>query len=112
MTHPAAFRVEQRVLDEIVNRLVTALSPLEVYLFGSQLYGSPNRDSDIDVFIVVPDGSPNGVELARRGYACLRGLGLPVELHFATRTRFERFSVVIGSLHREVRQRGKVLYAA
>ncbi len=89
-----------------------AVAPRAVYLFGSRLYGAPTADSDIDMLVIVADGAPSGVELARRGYACLHGLGLPVELHFATESKFERFSTVVGSFHREVKKRGKVLYAA
>ncbi len=99
-------------LAEVVRRLVQAVAPRAVYLFGSRLYGAPTADSDIDMLVIVADGAPSGVELARRGYACLHGLGLPVELHFATESKFERFSTVVGSFHREVKKRGKVLYAA
>jgi predicted nucleotidyltransferase len=104
--------LSEETINDIVRRLVSALSPRAIYLFGSQLYGEPTRDSDIDVLIIVADDAANHVELARQGYACLHGLGLPVELHFASESRFQRFSTVIGSLHREVRNRGKVLYAA
>jgi len=99
-------------LAEIVRRLVAALSPRAIYLFGSRLYGAPTADSDIDILVLVSDGAPSAVELARQGYACLHGLGLPVELHFAGESKFERFSTVVGSFHREVKQRGRVLYAA
>lgn len=111
MSHPAASRVEQRVLDEIVNRLVTALSPLAIYLFGSQLYGSPDRDSDIDIMVVVDDPTPD-VEFHQRGYECLRGLGLPVELHICGSARFNTWAQVVGTLQREIQQKGRLLYAA
>ncbi len=88
------------------------LAPRAIYAFGSQVYGTPTPDSDLDLLVVLSDNTPSMWELGKLGYACLHGLGLPVELHFATETKFQRFSSVVGSLHREVRQKGRVLYAA
>jgi len=98
-------------LAEIVSRIVTALSPRAIYLFGSQLSGLAHRDSDIDIMVVLEDLPPAGDDF-KRGYAARRGLGLPVELHFASRGRFERFAEVVGSLSREIHRKGVLLYAA
>jgi predicted nucleotidyltransferase len=110
---PAALHeLTETVLADIVRRLVAELAPRAIYLFGSCAYGKPTPDSDIDLLIVVDHEPAATWELGKRGYACLYGLGLPVELHFTSRTNFERFSAVVGSIHREVRQRGRILYAA
>jgi len=41
----------EKVKDEIVERL-KPLNPDKVILFGSYAYGTPNEDSDIDLFLV------------------------------------------------------------
>ncbi len=44
--------------DEIKNQIIEALKPLDperVILFGSYAYGNPNKDSDIDLYIVTKD---------------------------------------------------------
>lgn len=105
-------RITEEQLDEIVRRLVNALAARQIILFGSHVYGMPTPDSDIDVMVVVGDEAPDRFELSRRGYAVLRDLSVPVELHFCRASTFERFSTVVGSIHREVRQRGRVVYAA
>ena len=97
-------------LAEIVRRLVAAFSPRAIYLFGSQVSGLACRDSDVDVMVVLEEAPPQA-NLFQLGYAALRGLGLPVELHFATRARFERFADVFGSLPNEIRRKGVLLYA-
>ena len=56
-------------LGEVVRRLVEAVSPRAVYLFGSRACGAPTADSDIDIFVIVSDDAPSAVELARQGYA-------------------------------------------
>jgi predicted nucleotidyltransferase len=98
-------------LEEIVRRLVAALSPRAVYLFGSQLYGTPHTDSDIDIMVLVEDERVS-IDAYQAGYACLRGLGLPVELHLCGTTRFESWGTVVGTIQREVRHKGRLLYAA
>jgi hypothetical protein len=35
-------------LNEITHRLVTALEPEQIFLFGSYAYGEPTEDSDVD----------------------------------------------------------------
>ena len=105
-------RLRETDVQEIVGRLVREFSPRAIYLFGSHVYGTPHRDSDVDVLVIFDDPAPDRIELAKRGYVSLHGLDLPVELHFATATTFERFSTVIGSFHRDVKQRGRVVYAA
>lgn len=41
----------EKIKDEIVKRLMP-LAPDRVILFGSYAYGTPNEDSDIDLFLV------------------------------------------------------------
>lgn len=86
-------------------RLHEALRPDAIYLFGSHVSGVPHRDSDIDVMVVLPDAA-TCMEAVRRGYSCLRGLGLPIELHVCSRRSFDRFSQVTGSLHNDVLRKG------
>lgn len=103
--------LSEEQLAEIVRRLVEALAPRGIYLFGSQLYGTPTRDSDIDIMVIVDDPTP-GVELHQRGYECLRGLRLPIELHFCGSERFQTWGQVVGTLQREIQRKGRSLYAA
>ena len=45
----------QRELD-IIKECVLEMVPAEaIYLFGSYAYGSPSEDSDLDIYVVVPD---------------------------------------------------------
>ena len=103
-------RISQEQLDEIVRRLMSALAPQQIILFGSYATGVPGRDSDVDLMVLVDDeiAAP---EHYRRAYACLRGLNLPVELHVSSRSRFERYADVFGSLQYEIRRKGILLYA-
>jgi len=45
----------RQTLDEI-SQIIAKTVPVEsIYLFGSYAYGNPNRDSDLDLYIVFKD---------------------------------------------------------
>ena len=108
----ATDRITQAQLDDIVRRLVEALSPRRIYLFGSQLYGEPTRDSDVDLLILLDDDELLSEDQDERGYRCLRGLFLPFELHFHGERQFERRATVACGFEHEVISKGRLLYAA
>ena len=51
---PAGFRASVAdTLPEVVRRIVEALDPEKLVLFGSYAYGTPTPDSDVDLFVVM-----------------------------------------------------------
>ena len=53
------FDSEQKALQAVVQRLVDALHPLSIYLFGSRAEGRARPDSDFDLVVVLDDEAPN-----------------------------------------------------
>ena len=53
----------QRELDIIKDGILQAVSAEAIYLFGSYAYGTPNEDSDLDIYVVVPDTDIDLVDL-------------------------------------------------
>lgn len=100
------------MLDEIVKRLVEALDPLEIYLFGSHARGTPHRHSDLDVLVVVRDGAGDRHQLASRGDAALWGLPLPIDIIVFQRSEMDKWKPVRHSLPGTVARHGKRLYVA
>jgi predicted nucleotidyltransferase len=45
-------------LDEIAQIIVKTVPVESIYLFGSYAYGTPNKDSDLDIYIVFKDELP------------------------------------------------------
>ncbi len=111
-TQTAPQRLSDDVLAGIVRRLVDALAPRAIYLFGSHAYGAPREESDIDLMIVAADDDELSLEYLKRAYACLRGCSLPIELHFRAQAQLTRRGTVATSLERDILTRGKLLYAA
>lgn len=99
-------------LAQVIERLVAALEPERIYLFGSQARGEATPDSDVDLLIVVPEAAEPSYRLAQRGYFAIGRYTLPVELVVMPTTEFERRSRALASLPASVLREGTLLYAA
>lgn len=102
--------IDPSLLEKAVQRIVEALHPELVYLYGSHAYGQPDEDSDVDLFVVVRDSTLPPHKRAIEAYRALRGLFLPAEVKVMTRAEFERRAEWLSSIERVVRNKGKVLY--
>ena len=102
--------IDPSLLEKAVQRIVEALHPELVYLYGSHAYGQPDEDSDVDLFVVVQDSTLPPHKRAIEAYRALRGLFLPAEVKVMTRAEFERRAEWLSSIERVVREKGKVLY--
>jgi len=102
--------LDPELLNEIVQRLVNALKPEKIYLFGSHAYGQPNDDSDVDLLVVVSDSDIPSRKKAAEGYLALKGLGIPKDIKVVTKTEFIKRSQWLSSIERVVVVKGKLLY--
>ncbi len=104
--------LSRSVLDEIVRRLVGALQPMKIYLFGSHAGGNPDSNSDVDLLVVVPDTEISRRDLARRGRKSLWGMAVPVDLVVCTTSEMDKWSGVGCNLIHTVAEKGQQVYAA
>jgi uncharacterized protein len=100
------------LLDEMVRRLVDALRPERIYLFGSYAYGTPTQDSDLDFLIVVPDNAGDIWALTTLARRSLRDLMFPKDILVIPHTEMEKWAPVKCSLPHTVVKKGKLLYVA
>jgi predicted nucleotidyltransferase len=100
------------LLQVIVTRIVDALRPEAIYLYGSHAYGIPHRDSDVDLLIVVDASSLPSHRRSVAVYRALRGLAVPVEAKVVTRQEFEKRSRWLSSIERVAHDKGRILYDA
>ncbi|HUG92064.1 MAG TPA: nucleotidyltransferase domain-containing protein [Planctomycetaceae bacterium] len=98
-------------LSDLVLRIVGSIQPLRIILFGSAARGEMGQHSDLDVLVVVPDGS-NCLEAAKAAYRSLRGYPHPKDVLVVQQSDLEQYGnnpyLVIHDALRE----GKELYRA
>ncbi|MBE9196305.1 nucleotidyltransferase domain-containing protein [Synechocystis sp. LEGE 06083] len=102
--------ITNELLDQITVRLVEALKPEKIILFGSYAYGEPNEDSDIDLLIIVSDSDEPRYRRSRQAHRVLRGIGVPKDILVMTRAEVDRKAQVTTSLVNQALLEGKVLY--
>ena len=100
------------ILNEIVRRLVDAVHPDAIFLFGSRARGEATGESDYDILLLVNEPSEAHYSVARRSYAAMLGLGVPVDIVVMDRAHFEQRSRAASSLPAIVEREGRLLYAA
>ena len=97
-------------LDRLVRAVVDRAQPLRIILFGSAARGGAGPDSDIDLLVVVPDGTHRR-QTAQRLYREISGIGVPFDLVVATRGDLERHAENCGLIYRAALREGREIYA-
>jgi len=93
--------------------LQTVSSTEAIYLFGSYAYGTPHKDSDLDIYVVVPDSLEEhpleiNAEILDRLY---KRTDIPVDLMVNRASIFKRRSQG-PTLQRTIVNKGVRLYGA
>lgn len=103
-------KITPELLQSISSRIVDALHPEKIVLFGSHAWGEPNQDSDVDLFVIVKESSQPGYRRARDVYRCLRDIAVPIDVIVKTRSEVHCNAHVVTSLTKKVLEEGVVLY--
>ena len=98
-------------LDTIVNIIVDTVPVESIYLFGSYAYGTPNKDSDVDLYVVFKD------EMQMRELDAIDAINIAINL-FRSRTmdilglKQNRFHIrkMYATLERKIVREGVKLY--
>ena len=102
---------DSRVVDQLVQTVVTIARPLRIMLFGSAARNEMNADSDVDVLVVMPQGTHRR-KTAQQLYRQLVGLGVPFDIVVATQDDLERHRDNPGLIYGTILREGQEIYAA
>jgi predicted nucleotidyltransferase len=97
-------------LDRLVEQIVEAAHPLRIILFGSAARGDAGPESDLDVLVVMPDGTPRR-DTALSLYRHVRGIGIPYDILVTTPSFLERNARTPGLIYETIVEEGKTVYA-
>ncbi len=98
-------------LDELIRRIVEAVHPDKIILFGSAARGEMGPESDVDVMVVMPEGT-HRLDTMGYLYRTIRGLGVPFEVVVATPEDLQRYGDRPGLIYRTALREGRTVYAA
>jgi len=99
------------VLDRMVARVVRAMAPEAIYLFGSRARGDAAADSDYDFLVVVPDDTPVEQRSLSATAEIARDPGISLDIVPCRRSVFERRRNDIGTLSYLATHEGQLVYA-
>lgn len=98
-------------IRKLVDNIVELVHPLQIILFGSAARGDMSPDSDIDLLVVMPEGTQRR-ETAMYLYSKIRGITHPYDLIVATPEILRTNANNIGLIYYRIIEEGKTLYAA
>ena len=103
--------IEDKTLQEIVKRIVTATKPSLVILFGSHGRNDADENSDLDILVVQPGEANRGEEMVRLRQL-IGAVGTGVDVLVYSETEWERRSLIAGTLPYWARKEGRTIYEA
>lgn len=102
---------DPQLIDTMVKTIVEAVHPKRIILFGSAARGQMGPDSDYDLLVVMPDGSPRR-STAQRLYGSFWGLGASKDFVVATENDLLEQKDEVGSVIKAALEEGRTLYDA
>ena len=98
-----------KIVEDAIARILSVVSPKQVFLFGSAARGDLHENSDIDLLVVVPNGTPRR-ETAQGIYRSLVGLAFGADIVVVTEEDVEKYRDAEGWVIRGALAEGRLVY--
>ena len=102
-------KINFRLLRQVTDQIVDGVHPKKIILFGSHASGKPNRDSDVDLLVVM-QSRKKPVELAVQVSKTLHFHPFPIDILVRTPQELKKRLLLGDVFFREILTKGKVLY--
>ena len=101
--------VDEAILAEVVRRLVEAVDPDKIILFGSRARGDFHPDSDVDL-LIVRDSSEKPHRRPIPAYQSLHGLGISKDILWYTPQEVREWADARNHVVARALREGRILY--
>ena len=101
-------RIPQAAIDDVARQIAEKFRPIKIILFGSYAYGTPRRESDVDLLVVME----TNVKEIQQEILILKNITHHFGLDILVKTpkTFNERLKMGDTFLREIAQKGKVLY--
>lgn len=106
------FASESDALDAVVDRLVRAIDPSAIWLFGSRARGDARPDSDFDLLVVARPGVVVDGGSYFDMYDPVRGMGLGLDVVPCSHEDFQEGRRESQTMVAQIVREGRLLYEA
>jgi uncharacterized protein len=102
---------DSQLVDRMIRAVVASVRPLRIIPFGSAARGNIGPDSDLDLLVVMPEGTHRR-KTAQQLYRQMGGIGVPFDILVATPQDLELHRNNPGLIYQTILREGTEVYAA
>jgi len=102
---------DAQIVNDLVQRIVEAVHPLRIILFGSAARGEMGANSDLDVLVVMPDGTHRR-QIAQAIYRHMWGFGVAKDIVVVTESDLQEYGTNPSMILKSALEEGQELYHA
>jgi predicted nucleotidyltransferase len=96
-------------LKAIVHKIVVAFNPIQIILFGSHAYGTPTKNSDVDLLVVM-NSEQRPTKRAISISQILQPRPFPIDILVRTPTEIQHRLDIGDYFFQEILEKGQTLY--
>ena len=97
-----------KIEKEIVSKL-KPIQPIRIILFGSYAYGNPDKNSDLDICVII-DSPNNKSEKKKIIRSLLSGILIAKDILTPSDEEYNFYKNEFGSVYMEIDKKGKILW--
>ena len=102
---------DPQAIDELVRHIVESVHPRRIVLFGSAARGEMGPNSDLDVLVIMPDGT-HGRKTAQEIYRHMWGFGFAKDIVVVTESDVREYGMNPYMIIKNALEEGRELYHA
>jgi predicted nucleotidyltransferase len=101
--------ITDELIQEIKNRIISGAHPEKIILFGSYAYGTPTKDSDLDLLVIMPSNEPMHSRVTRIR-KLVRDIPISKDIIVYTPQEVEKWKDASVAFITSIIRKGKVIY--
>lgn len=104
--------IKPELFEEVKKRLIKTYNPVEMYLFGSHVWGTSTEESDLDLLIIIDHIDPKErYKIMAEGHRALLGLQVAKDILVLSKEEFAEASENKSRVFYTIKRKGQKIYA-